>query len=178
MKVKGAHEQREKRGKSKKRRWLRRLEKDRKEKQYQWKREEGERRRAPGECREEETRNRMCEDRDVSNGHMSWWRGSWWIRVDDGPTLRTAKGRRRMWRAATRAAAEDEGKKWREREWDQKVEREHVALCFALAEQCNRNNGHHSSSTSSSRSLAHAVTYVSRSGEARRPRCQDQVLCS
>ena len=59
---------------------------------YQCEREERERRRALGERREEGTRNRMCEDRDVSNRHMSWWSGSWWIRVDDRPTIRTARG--------------------------------------------------------------------------------------
>ena len=81
-----------------------------------WEHEEGERRRTPGERREEETRNRMCEDRDVSNRHMSLVELSWWIRVDDGPTLRTAKGGRRTWRAATRAAADAGRAKWGERE--------------------------------------------------------------
>ena len=38
------------------------------------------------------------------------------IRVEDGPTLRTVKDRRRTWFAATRAVEETEGEKWRETE--------------------------------------------------------------
>ena len=45
-------------------------------------------------------------ENDVSNRHMTWWRNAWWIRVDSGPHLRTARGRRRTWRAARRAAEE------------------------------------------------------------------------
>ena len=48
----------------------------------------------------------MQEERDVSNGHMTWWRDAWWVRMDNGPHLRTARGRRKVWRAATRAARE------------------------------------------------------------------------
>ena len=62
----------------------------------------------------------------------------------------------------------------RKRERDQKVEREHATRSAAPADQCN----HSSSTSSSSRSNAHAVTYFRRAGEARRPRCQDQVPCS
>ena len=48
----------------------------------------------------------MQEERDVSNRHMTWWRNAWWVRMDSGPHLRTARGRRKVWRAATRAARE------------------------------------------------------------------------
>ena len=48
--------------------------------------------------------NSMHEENDVSNRHMSWWKNAWWIRVDSGPHMRTARGRRRIWRAARRAA--------------------------------------------------------------------------
>ena len=41
---------------------------------------------------------------DASSRHMTWWKNAWWIRVDSGPLLRTARGRRRIWRAARRAA--------------------------------------------------------------------------
>ena len=44
----------------------------------------------------------------------------------------------------------------KERKRDQKVQREHVALSAASAEQCNRNSNHRTSS--SSRSNVHAVT--------------------
>ena len=37
---------------------------------------------------------------------MTWWQKAWWIRVDNGPHLPTARGRRRTWRAATRAVQE------------------------------------------------------------------------
>ena len=48
--------------------------------------------------------NSIHEENDVSNRHMTWWKNAWWIRVDSGPHLRTARGRRRIWRAARRAA--------------------------------------------------------------------------
>ena len=48
----------------------------------------------------------MHEENDVSNRHMTWWRNAWWVRMDNDPHLRTARGRRRVWRAATRAARE------------------------------------------------------------------------
>ena len=56
------------------------------------------------EKREGENRNQICEDSDVSNRHMTWWRKAWWIRIDDGSSMRSARGRRRVWRAARRAA--------------------------------------------------------------------------
>ena len=37
---------------------------------------------------------------------MTWWRRAWWIRANNGPHLRTARGRRRTWCAATRAVQE------------------------------------------------------------------------
>ena len=57
------------------------------------------------EGKKEET-NSMNEEDDVSNRHMTWWRKAWWIRMDNGSHLRTARGRRRTWRAATRAVQE------------------------------------------------------------------------
>ena len=48
----------------------------------------------------------MHEENDVSNRHMTWWKDTWWVRMDNGPHLRTARGRRRVWRAAMRAARE------------------------------------------------------------------------
>ena len=48
--------------------------------------------------------NSMNEENDVSNRHMTWWRNAWWVRMDSGPHLRTARSRRKVWRAATRAA--------------------------------------------------------------------------
>ena len=48
----------------------------------------------------------MHEESHVSNRHMTWWQNSWWVRVNNGPHLRTARDRRKVWRAATRAAQE------------------------------------------------------------------------
>ena len=48
--------------------------------------------------------NSMHEENDVSKRHVTWWKNAWWIRMDGGPHMRTARGRRRTWRAATRAA--------------------------------------------------------------------------
>ena len=50
--------------------------------------------------------NSLHEESHVSNRHMTWWHNAWWVRVNNGPHLRTARDRRRVWRAATRAAQE------------------------------------------------------------------------
>ena len=50
--------------------------------------------------------NSLHEESHVSNRHMIWWRNAWWVRVNNGPHLQTARDRRRVWRAATRAAQE------------------------------------------------------------------------
>ena len=59
-----------------------------------------------------ENANSLQEESHVSNRHMTWWHNAWWVRVNNGPHLRTARDRRRVWRAATRAAQEvrDTGK--------------------------------------------------------------------
>ena len=49
--------------------------------------------------------NSMHEENDVSNRHMTWWRDAWWVRMDNGPHLRTARGRRRVWRASHESRA-------------------------------------------------------------------------
>ena len=57
------------------------------------------------ECVEAKTQaNSMHDGSHVSNRHMTWWRKAWWIRTDDGASMRSARGRRRVWRAARRAA--------------------------------------------------------------------------
>ena len=59
-----------------------------------------------------EDANSLHEESHVSNRHMTWWHNAWWVRVNNGPHLQTARDRRRVWRAATRAAQEvrDTGK--------------------------------------------------------------------
>ena len=37
----------------------------------------------------------MYEDNNVSNRHIPWCRTEWWIRIDDGSIMRSARGRRR-----------------------------------------------------------------------------------
>ena len=53
-----------------------------------------------------EEANSLHEGSHVSDRHMTWWRNAWWVRVNNGPHLQTARDRRRVWRAATRAAQE------------------------------------------------------------------------
>ena len=93
--------------------------------------EEGEGTTREGSVEERKETNSMQEGNEVSNRHMTWWRNAWWIRVNHGPHMRTARGRRRTWRAARRAAEqahdddrveeaqssaeEVEGEKWRRR---------------------------------------------------------------
>ena len=55
---------------------------------------------------QQEDANSVHDESHVSNRHMTWWQRSWWVRIENGPHLRTARGRRRAWRAATRAARE------------------------------------------------------------------------
>ena len=57
-----------------------------------------------GEKREEENMNRTYVDNAVSDSLTTWWRRAWWIRIDDGSSMLSARGRRRVWRAARRAA--------------------------------------------------------------------------
>ena len=58
-----------------------------------------------GECVvEKKETNSVQKEHDVSNRHMTWWKIAWWIRVNNGPHIQTARGRRRVWRAARRAA--------------------------------------------------------------------------
>ena len=58
------------------------------------------------ERREEEKRNEnsLHKETHVSNRHMTWWQNAWWVRVNNGPHMRTARGRRGIWRAARQAA--------------------------------------------------------------------------
>ena len=108
------------------------------------------------ECAEEQKEtNSTQEESDVSNRHMTWWKNTCWIRVDNGPHLRTARGRRRTWRAARRAAEQARGEdrveetqsiaeeaeweKWRRKKWEQgRTRREesntlHIVFHFANA---------------------------------------------
>ena len=85
--------------------------------------------------------NSMHEENDVSNGHMTWWKNAWWIRVDSGPHMRTE---------------EAEGEKWgtRKRERD-KPDNAVQASRVTLAWQ--RNSNHHRSSSYSRRNIATPV---------------------
>ena len=78
-----------------------------------------------GEKREENV-NSVHEDIDVLNRHMTWWRNAWWIRVDNGPHMRSARGRRRTWRAARKTAEQVRDGNWvgQTRERDGRRERD------------------------------------------------------
>ena len=90
-----------------------------------------------------EDANSLHEESHVSNRHMTWWRNAWWVRVNNGPHLQTARDRRRVWRAATRAAQEvrETGKGAggeREKREQEKIERTesntlHVVFHFPTA---------------------------------------------
>ena len=79
---------------------------------------------------EEEDVNSVHDESHVSNRHMTWWQNAWWVRVDNGPHRRSARGRRRTWRAARQAAEQvQDGNwvgetRWEERERLKKGERE------------------------------------------------------
>ena len=99
-------------------------------------------------------RNSMHEEGHVSNRHMIWWQNAWWVRVNNGPHLRTARDRRKVWRAATRAAQEvrETGKvAGREREecekrGERKKRKQHVAHCATPATNSNSTSNNHNSS--------------------------------
>ena len=109
--------------------------------------------------------NSMHEENDVSNRHMTWWRDAWWVRMDNGPHLRTARGRRRVWRPATRAAREaretervagGEREKW-EQEVTGRKESNTLHAVFHLPHNSKYNTHNNSSSGGSKRRNASAV---------------------
>ena len=53
---------------------------------------------------QEEDVNSVHDECHVSNRHMTQWHNAWWIRVDNGPHMRSARGRRRTCQAARQAA--------------------------------------------------------------------------
>ena len=61
---------------------------------------------------QEEDVNSVHDQSHVSNRHMTWWQNAWWVRVDNGPHMRSAKGRRRTWRAARLAAEQVRSGNW------------------------------------------------------------------
>ena len=112
----------------------------------------------PGRARRKRSGDKASRrENDVSKRHMTWWRSAWWIRVDNGPHLRTARGRRRTWRAARRAAEqardddrveetqslaeEAEGEKWGRKKSNQ-GRRQHPAHCLALVCKTQRQRQH------------------------------------
>ena len=57
----------------------------------------------------------------MSNRHMTWWQNAWWVRVDNGPHMRSARGRRRTWRAARQAAEQVRDGNWvGETRWEER----------------------------------------------------------
>ena len=68
---------------------------------------------------------------------MTWWRKAWWIRIDDGSSMRSARGRRRVWRAARRAAeqardgdrVEETQCPAEEAKWEKRVKRQTDRQC-------------------------------------------------
>ena len=99
---------------------------------------QGERGRKEGEMKD--ANSLQEEESHVSNRHMTWWQNGWWVRVNNGPHVRTARGRRRIWRAARQAAEQacheewvgetrgEEGERDRRRRDGRKGERHQVQL--------------------------------------------------
>ena len=70
---------------------------------------------------QEEDVNSVHDECHVSNRHMTWWHNAWWIRVDNGPHMRSARGRRRTWRAARQAAEQVRDGNWvGETRWEER----------------------------------------------------------
>ena len=61
---------------------------------------------------QEEDVNSVHDECHVTNRHVTWWHNAWWIRVDNGPHMRSARGRRRTWRAARQAAEQVRDGNW------------------------------------------------------------------
>ena len=75
---------------------------------------------------QQENVNSVHDECHVSNRHMTWWHNAWWIRVDNGPHMRSARGRRRTWRAARQAAEQVRNGNWvGETRWEER-ERERL----------------------------------------------------
>ena len=72
---------------------------------------------------QEEDVNSVHDKCHVSNRHMTWWHNAWWIRVDNGPHMRSARGRRRTWRAARQAAEQVRDGNWVGETWWEDRER-------------------------------------------------------
>ena len=72
---------------------------------------------------QEEDANSLHEECHVSNRHMTWWHNAWWVRVDNGPHMRSARGRRRTWRAARQAAEQVRDGNWVGETWWEERER-------------------------------------------------------
>ena len=51
--------------------------------------------------------NSLHEESHVSNRHMIWWHNAWWVRVNNGPHLQTARDRRRVWASQPRELAQE-----------------------------------------------------------------------
>ena len=104
-----------------------------------------------------EDANSLHEKSHVSNRHMTWWRDAWWVRVNNGPHLQTARDRRKVWRAATRAAQEvretgkvagKERREWEKGETERKESNTlHLVIHFPTATNSNNSNSNSSSSS-------------------------------
>ena len=97
-----------------------------------------------GEKEEEERRNSMYEDNGVSSRHTTWWKRSWWIRIDDGSSIGAESGeqrRERLKKPAMETASERlnvKPKRQREREKQTRQGSEntlHVVLHLILQTQ-------------------------------------------
>ena len=96
--------------------------------------------------------NSMYEENDLSNRHMTWWKNAWWIRVDSGPHMRTARGLASSQKRAAEQARDDdrveetqsfaeeaEGKKWRRKERKERESKQRSANILHIVVHFPRN---------------------------------------
>ena len=57
----------------------------------------------------------MYRDNDVSYEPVTRWKRTWWIRIDDGSSMRNTRGRRRVWRAKPKRQRGRNGKEERKK---------------------------------------------------------------
>ena len=121
------------------------------------------------ECVEEkqENANLMHEESRVSNRHMTWLQNAWWVGVNNGPHLRTARNGRTVWRAAAKAAQEvlaGKGRRVRKGETGARGNREkrkqHLARRLPLSQchHCNNRSSRSRNCSDSTLAMMHTTS--------------------
>ena len=116
---------------------------------------------------QEEDVNSVHDECHVSNRHMTWWHNAWWIRVENGPHMRSARGRRRTWRAARQAAEQVRDGNWvGETRWE---ERERLK---------KGERGETGQNRKSNEATLHLILHVSQQQQQQQQQQSQQLQCS